>query len=327
MANEMELFEAEVGKIGSVAEERRIDKTPSTAMKRNCQENVEEMGEKEPKLSLVEQAKRQWKQRKLDEEVALAAAGKGAWTEHKDPNSGVTYYYNNITKASSWTRPEDFVEPTVASIEATIVAKNPKWSVSQDPSSGQFYYFNKENGQSTWDRPGDFAEAEYQPAVAASTVLSNASKGDVDQTPPEFADADTVIDLVASTKYSDFVASDKIYARVIADSEDGISLVGFTLRLNTPFAKMMEAWCDYQELPVGSVYFELGDEILVPMDTPGQRGFSPEHGMLKIEAKPCEECTDEEAEEAEKEKQDEIADWQKRQKKQRKRAMKAAAAH
>ena len=101
-------------------------------------------------------------------ELALRESVKGVWTKHTDPNSGVAYYYDTITKASSWEQPPDFVEATLESIQASIVAKNPKWSVSRDPKSGRFYYFNKENGQSVWERPADFSEAEYNPAAAAS---------------------------------------------------------------------------------------------------------------------------------------------------------------
>merc|ERR1711879_1074582 len=141
---------------------------------------------------------------------------------------------------------------------------------------------------------------------------------------PELADVDEVIDLVATTKPSELTASEKIYARVLADSEDGVSLLGFSLRLNTPFAKLLEAFCDYHELPVGSVYFVVGERLLVPMESPGQIGWTLEKGVMKIEAKPCEEqeVTDDEAAN---ERDEEITKWKRKQKKERKRAMAASA--
>jgi len=91
----------------------------------------------------------------------------------------------------------------------------------------------------------------------------------------------------------------------------------------------MEAWADYMELPVPSVYFEFEGKVLVAMDTPSSHGWTPERGTFKIQAKPCEEVegTDSEAEEAEAQKRAEkekvIATWKKEQKKARKKARKA----
>merc|ERR1712232_1527656 len=105
----------------------------------------------------------------------------------------------------------------------------------------------------------------------------------------------------------------------------GISIIGFNLRLNTPFAKLMEAWADYMELPVPSVYFEFNGKVLAAMDTPNSHGWIPERGTFKIEAKPCDEieCTDSEAEEAEAknrvEKEQVLAKWKKEQHKQRRK--------
>jgi len=241
----------------------------------------------------------------------LEEAGKGKWIEHKDVDSGAWYYFNPVTKVSSWERPSDFVEPCLVT-EASIVG--PKWTVSKDPTSRRFYYYNKESGQSTWERPSNSGESAAVASAATTTAASRTGHAPVD-----FSDVDEVIDLVASTAPSEFRASDAVYARIFADSEEGSSVVGIKLRMNTQWAKMMEAWADYQELPVASVFFKLGDRILVPMESPGDCGLTPERGVFTIHAHPCEEVTDEEAEEEERNTRAEVARWKNSQKKKRKK--------
>lgn len=338
--SQMALFEAEISKMGMPAEEKQpeetqekqIDETQDPSAKRARTDEAQEMSETAPKISLVEEAKKGWKLRQKADAVKLEERGKGQWTEHKDPDSGGTYYFNKITQASSWTRPEDFVEPSLEAIQAAI---GPKWTVSKDGGSGLLYYFNKETGQSSWDRPADFVK-EAAPAAAAAAATGaaalpcNADNGAGDASGVD-AEADEVIDLVASTDASESgVPSDKVYARVLAESEDGISIIGFHMLLETPFAQMMEAWANYQELPVESIYFEFEGHVLDPGESPDHYGWTQDKGMLKIEAKPMEEVyeTDDELVEADARKkaeaQETVEKWKKQQQKARKKARNAA---
>lgn len=279
----MAMFEAELAGLGSPAE------APEPAAPRGPQEEEAEAGgEKEVKLSLLEQAKRRWKPQSLAEKKALEAEAKGKWTELK--NLEGTYYYNSVTKVTTRTRPPDFVDTSMD----PIVVKGTVWTVNR-ALNGELFYVNKETGESRCQRPGE--------AVAPLVTTTKRPPSDIAQAGPGSfppgEEPDEIIDLVAITAPSQFVASDKIYARVLSESDEGISIIGFNLRLNTPLAKLMEAWADYMELPVPSVYFEFGGKVLAATETPSSHGWTLERGVFKIVAKPCEEieCEDSDAEE------------------------------
>jgi len=301
----MAMFEAELAGMGSPAEQAQVDEERQhPAAKRGREESeCAEMGEQEqklslePKLSLLEQAKRRWKPQSRADKEALEAEAKGKWTEQQDSQG--TYYYNSITKASTRTRPADFVDTSMDPIVVGAMV----WTVNK-ASNGQLFYTNKETGESTVQRPGEAAvpgattrETPASGVAAATTAAAEPGAASF----PLGEEPDEIIDLVAATAPSQFVASDKIYARVLAESEEGISIIGFSLRLNSPFAKLMEAWADYMEVPVPSVYFEFGDKVLAAMETPLSHGWTIERGMFKIVAKPCEEIEAEEDSEAEEE--------------------------
>lgn len=300
----MAMFEAELANLGS-PEAKHIDESQNPAAKRGREEAkpAEESKEKEemPQLSLLEQAKRRWKPLSLADKKALEKVANGKWIEQKDSEG--TCYYNSVTKVTTRTRPPDFVDRSMD----PIVIGTAVWTVNK-ASNGQLFYTNKETGESRCQRPGEAAvpaattteTAEIKVAAAATAVTE---AGEASFPPGE--EPDEIIDLLATTAPSEFVPSDQIYARVLSESEEGISIIGFNLRLNTPLAKLMEAWADHMEVPVPSVYFEFGDKVLAAMETPLSHGWTREHGTFKIVAKPCEEieCEDSEAEEEEAKKQ------------------------
>jgi len=317
----MAMFEAELANMGSPAEEKLIDREKQNpAEKPGCEETENaETGEQEPKLSLLEQAKRRWKPQSLADKKVVEAEAKGKWTEQKDSKG--TYYYNSVSKVSTRTRPPDFADTSMD----PIIVGTAVWTVNR-AANGELFYTNKETGESRCQRPGEAVvpaattiEATASDVAAAATAVAKAGAASF----PPGEEPDEIIDLVATTAPSEFVASEQIYARVLAESEEGTSIIGFNLRLNTPLAKLMEAWADFMEVPVPSVYFEFGDKVLAAMDTPSSHGWTVERGTFKIVAKPCEEieCEDsEDEEEAKKQlaKDRILLEWKQEQKKRRK---------
>jgi len=115
-------------------------------------------------------------QRKQIEEVVADAKRRrvdpncDAWTKHVDPNSKVTYYYNTVTKASSWEVPEGFVEAVAIAPAAARdgpSANGSPWTASTDPTSGVQYYYNSVTKESSWVRPADFDDPATPAAAAA----------------------------------------------------------------------------------------------------------------------------------------------------------------
>ena len=87
------------------------------------------------------------------------------WTEHKHPATGKAYYYNKLTKETTWdkpaTRPRPIMPPAPAAPKAPSVpgapiapgGLPPDWTEHKDPATGKAYYYNKLTKETTWDKP------------------------------------------------------------------------------------------------------------------------------------------------------------------------------
>ncbi|XP_067650087.1 pre-mRNA-processing factor 40 homolog A-like isoform X2 [Haliotis asinina] len=77
---------------------------------------------------------------------------KSVWTEHKAPD-GRTYYYNNVTKQSSWEKPDDLKSDT-----ERLLSQCPWKEYKSD--NGKVYYHNSQTKESKWTKPKDLEELE-----------------------------------------------------------------------------------------------------------------------------------------------------------------------
>ncbi|XP_053374392.1 pre-mRNA-processing factor 40 homolog B-like isoform X4 [Mercenaria mercenaria] len=77
---------------------------------------------------------------------------KSPWTEHKAPD-GRTYYYNNVTKQSSWEKPKDLQTET-----EMLLARCPWKEYKSD--TGKVYYHNSVTKESRWTKPKELEELE-----------------------------------------------------------------------------------------------------------------------------------------------------------------------
>jgi pre-mRNA-processing factor 40 len=97
---------------------------------------------------------------------AAPAAAKGVWSEHVDKTSGKTYYYNSVTKASVWTKPQELMT------QADTKAVSSDWKEYTAPD-GRKYYNNAKTGVTQWTKPEDF-EAPAAAAVLAAAAAAEA---------------------------------------------------------------------------------------------------------------------------------------------------------
>lgn len=74
------------------------------------------------------------------------------WTEHKAPD-GRPYYYNNITKQSSWEKPEALMTP------AERLTHQCPWKEYRS-DAGKVYYHNVNTKESRWEPPPEFLEMQ-----------------------------------------------------------------------------------------------------------------------------------------------------------------------
>lgn len=90
------------------------------------------------------------------------------WQEAKSPD-GRTYYYNTVTKATQWTKPEDLLSPQEVCMAGVVLlnrlltfsqralARQP-WKEFTTPE-GRKYWNNSQTRQSVWEMPAEYKDA------------------------------------------------------------------------------------------------------------------------------------------------------------------------
>ena len=73
------------------------------------------------------------------------------WQEYKSQD-GRVYYYNSITKATQWTKPEELMSP------AERALANQPWK-EYTAEGGRKYWYNTETKQSSWEMPDVYKRA------------------------------------------------------------------------------------------------------------------------------------------------------------------------
>ncbi|XP_052247261.1 pre-mRNA-processing factor 40 homolog A-like isoform X2 [Dreissena polymorpha] len=94
---------------------------------------------------------------------------KSPWTEHKAPD-GRTYYYNQVSKQSSWEKPKDLQTDT-----ELLLSRCPWKEYKSD--TGKVYYHNSVTKESRWTKPKELEELE-----ASIAKQREAEKGSGDAT-------------------------------------------------------------------------------------------------------------------------------------------------
>lgn len=88
---------------------------------------------------------------------------KSAWGEHKAPD-GRTYYYNIVTKESSWEKPEELKTP-----QEKLLSQCPWKEYKSD--AGKIYYHNAVTKESRWTKPKELEDLEV--IAATPQIPSN----------------------------------------------------------------------------------------------------------------------------------------------------------
>lgn len=156
-----------------------------------------------------------------EEEEAAAAeddedaeANPANWSKTEDKSTGKSYFYNKITRKTSWKPPpcwpadepetgkkdkkkkkmkeEEDEDEEQAEEEVSVSVKKSKsksddkeeWAAAEDPSSGRTYWYNKKTKETTWKDPNkkkkaaaDDDEEEFSRAAAADEDNSSSLKG------------------------------------------------------------------------------------------------------------------------------------------------------
>jgi pre-mRNA-processing factor 40 len=72
------------------------------------------------------------------------------WKEHVTPE-GRKYWYNNVTRQSTWEKPDDLLTPEEKAFKTSA------WKEYTTPE-GKKYYSNSQTKQTVWDMPSEIKE-------------------------------------------------------------------------------------------------------------------------------------------------------------------------
>lgn len=102
-------------------------------------------------------------------EPQQAAAKAEEWTEHVDPQSGRTFFFNAATGETSWTQPTSASQQQSTQLPGTTSASQDDWTEHVDPGSGNKFYYNARTGETSWTSPKP-ALKEVLPAQVVATA-------------------------------------------------------------------------------------------------------------------------------------------------------------
>lgn len=77
------------------------------------------------------------------------------WSEHTSPD-GRTYFYNNDTKQSSWSKPDELKTPA-----ERLMSKCP-WKEHKQADTGKVYFYNSDTKESTWTEPEELTKTKEE---------------------------------------------------------------------------------------------------------------------------------------------------------------------
>lgn len=95
-----------------------------------------------------------------------ACQGVAQWQSRVDPATGATYFYNEATRETSWTPPQ---EPTLE-----VNASKGEWLTRRDAASSVDYYYHTVSGATAWTRPS--ADEPPEPRVLAPSPSASPLK-------------------------------------------------------------------------------------------------------------------------------------------------------
>ncbi|OZC11562.1 hypothetical protein X798_01420 [Onchocerca flexuosa] len=131
------------------------------------------------------------------------------WSEHT-ASDGRVYYYNKVTKQSSWQKPDELKTPEEKKLAAAKL-----WREYKTPE-GRPYYYNIETKETTWICPKDF-----DPAVVTKVKNGVESKGsDTSKTEPQSGGESELEKAMLATLKSLEQPNEQIGNTKEADAED-----------------------------------------------------------------------------------------------------------
>lgn len=161
-----------------------VDKDGMTSWERPIDSSIHVDGVDVPESALTQ----------MGESDAHETGRPADWETLVDPDSGETYYYNQMEDIASWERPKELTDrdsPHAAEerIETSAYAGDSDtgnnddvdlrtgWTTAIDPDSGETYYVNKTDGSTRWERPsGSQCGANFTSVKSKLTEAENSAR-------------------------------------------------------------------------------------------------------------------------------------------------------
>ncbi len=116
----------------------------------------------------------------------VVASPSSDWKEMKDEKTGRTYWYNKVTKKTTWNEadtkapaPATVATPTATPQSLSPVAASPvaasDWKEMKDEKTGRPYWYNKVTKKTTWNEADTQVSAASPVAVASPAIQADAS--------------------------------------------------------------------------------------------------------------------------------------------------------
>ena len=89
--------------------------------------------------------------------MPLNSKEQGLWVRTTDKKTGEIYYFNKVTKESTWKKPENFIDEEEEEFfdydDDFDFDSLFTWQAIRNVTSNEVYYFNKKTNETTWRKP------------------------------------------------------------------------------------------------------------------------------------------------------------------------------
>ncbi|CAE8634540.1 unnamed protein product [Polarella glacialis] len=129
---------------------------------------------------------------------------------------------------------------------------------------------------------------DQETAPADTTVADSIGAGSCEADTKPSMQTPVLASAVPATDSKNSVLIEKVSVQVVADGDEGQNVVDFSMKLTTPFDKMMKAWCKHSNVELSEAIFKIEGRELQPDDCPDSLGWTVSKGTLVVQARPRE---------------------------------------